>query len=55
MIEVVPLHGGQLLQIAARFNIPSSQLVDFSASINPDGPPPPVLSTLRTSLKKFRR
>jgi threonine-phosphate decarboxylase len=51
MIELVPLHGGQLRQISERFNIPSSQLIDFSANINPDGPPPAVLSTLRTCLE----
>jgi threonine-phosphate decarboxylase len=51
MIELVPMHGGQLRQISERFNIPSSQLIDFSANINPDGPPPAVLSTLRTSLE----
>ena len=50
MIELVPLHGGQLRQISERFNIPSSLLIDFSANINPDGPPPGVLSTLRTCL-----
>ena len=51
MIELVPLHGGQLRQISVHFNIPSSQLIDFSANINPDGPPPAVLTTLRTSLE----
>lgn len=51
MIELVPLHGGQLRQVSERFNIPTSQLIDFSANINPDGPPPAVLSTLRTSLE----
>jgi threonine-phosphate decarboxylase len=51
MIELVPLHGGQLRQISERFNIASSQLIDFSANINPDGPPPAVLSNLRTSLE----
>jgi threonine-phosphate decarboxylase len=45
------LHGGQLRQISERFNIPSSQLIDFSANINPDGPPPGVISTLRTSVE----
>ncbi len=49
-IESYPLHGGQLQQIAERFGIPVSQLLDFSANINPDGPPPSVLSTLRASL-----
>lgn len=51
MIELVPLHGGQLRQIYERFNIPSSLLVDFSANINPDGPPLGVLSALRKSLE----
>jgi threonine-phosphate decarboxylase len=51
MIESYPLHGGQLHQIAQRFGIPVSQLMDFSANINPDGPPPSVLSTLQTSLQ----
>jgi len=51
MIEPVPLHGGQLRQISERFNIPSLQLIDFSANINPDGPPPTVLSALRTSIE----
>ena len=48
--ESYPLHGGQLQQIAERFGIPLSQLLDFSANINPDGPPSSVLSTLRASL-----
>jgi threonine-phosphate decarboxylase len=50
-IEAVPIHGGQLREISERFNIPVSQLIDFSANINPDGPPPEVLSTLRASLE----
>jgi len=46
----VPLHGGQLRQISERFSIQISDLIDFSANINPDGLPPGVLSTLRASL-----
>jgi threonine-phosphate decarboxylase len=49
-IESYPSHGGQLRQIAERFGIPVSQLLDFSANINPDGPPSSVLATLRASL-----
>jgi threonine-phosphate decarboxylase len=49
-IESYPLHGGQLQQIAERFGIPASELLDFSANINPEGPPSSVLSTLRASL-----
>lgn len=44
------MHGGQLRQIAERFGVPVAELLDFSANINPEGPPPSVLSTLRTSL-----
>lgn len=51
MSELVPMHGGQLRQISERFHIPASQLMDFSANINPDGPPPAVLATLRASLE----
>ena len=48
--EAYPLHGGQLRQIAERFGVPVSELLDFSANINPNGPPPSVLSTLHASL-----
>ena len=46
-IEPYPAHGGQLRQIAEQYGVPVSQLLDFSANINPDGPPPAVISTLR--------
>lgn len=45
-----PPHGGQLLQISERFGIPASQLLDFSANINPQGPPASVLEALRAAL-----
>jgi threonine-phosphate decarboxylase len=50
-VEAYPLHGGQLKQIAERFGIPVTQLLDFSANINPAGPPPAVATTLRESLE----
>ena len=48
--SMLPAHGGQLRAIAQHFGIPAGQLVDFSASINPDGPPATVLSALRQAL-----
>ena len=48
--ELYPFHGGQLRQIAGRFGLSTSELLDFSANINPAGPPEAVLSTLRASL-----
>jgi threonine-phosphate decarboxylase len=48
--EQFPAHGGQLRQIAEHFGIPKLELLDFSANINPAGPPPAVFSALRDSL-----
>jgi threonine-phosphate decarboxylase len=45
-----PAHGGQLRQIAARYRIPAERLLDFSANINPAGPPSSVLSAIRKAL-----
>ena len=51
MTDFQPIHGGQLHQIADRFGVPVSGLLDFSANINPEGPPAAVLSCLRASLE----
>jgi threonine-phosphate decarboxylase len=51
LVSEVPLHGGQLRQISECFSIQISDLIDFSANINPDGLPPGVLSTLRSGLE----
>jgi threonine-phosphate decarboxylase len=47
-----PIHGGQLRQIAARFGIPAEQLLDFSANINPAGPPSSVLTAIRAAVER---
>ena len=52
MMQFQPLHGGQVRQIADRFGIPAPELLDFSANINPDGPPAAVSSTLREALNE---
>jgi threonine-phosphate decarboxylase len=46
----LPAHGGQLRQISETFGIPAAELLDFSANINPEGPPPSVFPILRSSL-----
>jgi threonine-phosphate decarboxylase len=51
MIGALPIHGGQLRYVAECFGIPASELLDFSANVNPEGPPPAVLSTLRASIE----
>jgi threonine-phosphate decarboxylase len=46
----LPLHGGQLQRIAARYRVPSEMLLDFSANINPAGPPASVLPAIQEAL-----
>jgi threonine-phosphate decarboxylase len=46
----LPTHGGQLRQIAARYGFEPEQLIDFSANINPAGPPASVFIALRQAL-----
>lgn len=45
-----PAHGGQLRAISEDFSIPIERLLDFSASIYPDGPPASVVKTLSNAL-----
>jgi len=47
---LLPAHGGQLRQIAARYGFEPGQLIDFSANINPAGPPASVLIALQQAL-----
>jgi threonine-phosphate decarboxylase len=49
--HVPPAHGGQLRQIAAQYGIPAERLTDFSANINPNGPPSSVLAAMRRALE----
>ena len=50
MTDFTILHGGQLRGIADRFEIPASDILDFSANIHPEGSPSAVVSRLRASL-----
>ncbi len=43
-------HGGQLRAIAELHGLPMSDYIDFSANINPDGPPHSVVEALRSAL-----
>ncbi len=51
MIDRLPAHGGQLHLLAKHFGIAESELLDFSANINPDGPPAAVVSALREGIE----
>jgi len=49
--RVPPAHGGQLSAISAAFSVPMDRLLDFSASIYPDGPSPRVIEALSDALR----
>ncbi|WP_134704042.1 threonine-phosphate decarboxylase CobD [Ammoniphilus sp. YIM 78166] len=46
-------HGGDLLTASAAFGVSPSELLDFSANINPLGPPEQVISYLHSSLSSI--
>lgn len=49
--RALPAHGGQLSAISAAFSVPMDRLLDFSASIYPDGPSPRVIEALSDALR----
>lgn len=53
MVLEVYGHGGDLWTASARYGIASDQFIDFSANINPLGPPPGLLRLLGDSLPRI--
>jgi len=49
-LELTPTHGGQVLRLARELDRPLDEIFDFSASINPLGPPEAALSAARQAL-----
>lgn len=49
--DAIPLHGGQLSEIAEHFSIPKESLLDFSANISPIPPGEAVIAALCESLR----
>jgi threonine-phosphate decarboxylase len=48
-----PTHGGNVYKVAREQRIPVGRIADFSASINPLGPPAAGLRAIRSSLKQI--
>lgn len=46
-----PIHGGNLAWAASLAGCPASLIVDFSASINPLGPPPSAIAAIQEGVK----
>jgi len=49
-LELTPGHGGQALLLAKKLGKPLAAILDFSASINPLGPPPEALQAAHQAL-----
>ncbi|MDJ0658276.1 MAG: threonine-phosphate decarboxylase CobD [Crocosphaera sp.] len=49
-----PVHGGNLVWAAEQIGCPVSSILDFSASINPLGPPPSVLAAIQGALNSLQ-
>ena len=52
VVNHYPQHGGNVYQVAKALQRPVNSFVDFSASINPLGPPPSVLRAMRQALEE---
>ena len=50
-----PLHGGDILTAAARWHLDPAEILDFSANINPAGPPFGALAAAREALWTMTR
>jgi len=48
------IHGGRVFELAARLNLEPGQILDFSASINPLGPPPGAMEAAREALEQVQ-
>jgi threonine-phosphate decarboxylase len=49
-LHYVPDHGGQRLALAKEYGFAPDAILDFSANINPDGPPEAVIQVLRSAI-----
>src|SRR5215475_10585195 len=49
------VHGGRVYEAAERWSIDPDDVIDFSASINPYGPPPGVKSAIEQTFASIRR
>lgn len=50
-----PIHGGNLVWAAAIAGCPASSILDFSASINPLGPPPIAIAAIQQAVLSLSR
>ena len=49
------IHGGNVEEIARKYDLREEEIIDFSANINPLGPPSKVIKALKENLDKIAR
>jgi threonine-phosphate decarboxylase len=52
VVNRLGIHGGQVYQVARLLGRPVDSFIDFSASVNPLGPPASVLNAMRAAIKE---
>jgi len=52
-VEQIRKHGGNINEASEKYNIPEDSILDFSANINPFGPPPQVYEAIKNNIKKI--
>ncbi len=50
-----PLHGGNVLYYSRKYGIPAGKIIDFSASVNPLGPPTKSLAAMERAFSELSR
>ena len=55
-MKSIPLpHGGNVLHYSKKFGIPPGKIIDFSASVNPFGPPKKCLAAMSRAFRELNR
>jgi len=49
------IHGGNVEEIARQYGLREEEIINFSANINPLGPPSKVIKALKENLDKIAR
>ncbi|MGC8936185.1 MAG: aminotransferase class I/II-fold pyridoxal phosphate-dependent enzyme [Candidatus Methanomethylicaceae archaeon] len=54
VVGAIAEHGGDVFEVSEAIGLPPEYIIDFSSSINPYGPPPRALDSIKNSLQYIR-
>ncbi|MCQ5374336.1 MAG: aminotransferase class I/II-fold pyridoxal phosphate-dependent enzyme [Candidatus Methanomethylicia archaeon] len=53
-MDTIAKHGGDTFEVSEKIGLPPECIIDFSSSVNPYGPPPRVLDSIKSSLQHIK-